>query len=373
MNNNDSNDSTAAVRKFHLDYEELDSEFQSLISAKNKLNLITSTGALTNAAITVEKLLKFIIHNEGKGSSPEFRAAQYKGYNELKKIVGDKIPPMHEIHINSISKWRNFVAHPNDNVKITVQELITVSSSLKAFVDWFFKDYLKADYIDTTQNKYVDKGIAQANNTQEKENANSDNENKIIETEAVKSTEWIKIVSWLLGSSLIISVLVMTILLIRAKSDKSTALKDTQATSTRTADTSKKAMNKDEVYNFLIIYFNSLNDRNMDAYQFFSETVDQYYLERNLNPLKINIINQANTEYIDKKFALDKESLYLASSNGDNSYWRFWCEFSCYRQSKRLFQNCKVQTEFGINTAKKITSIKEIEVGKLQYSKLKPK
>jgi hypothetical protein len=131
-------------------------------------------------------------------------------------------------------------------------------------------------------------------------------------------------------------------------------------------------MNEDQVHDFLIKYFDSSNDLNTDAQEFFANKVDTFYFRYNVNPTQIDIIRRENIDYLDNKNSIDKVSLYAYSKNDSITRWRFWTDYTCYRPSKRKFQNCKVQLEFGINTSNKITSIKQVKVGPIHYTKTKP-
>lgn len=110
MTGNDTDIIIKRIQKFHSDYEKLEANFQRLIS-ENPNNDIDVTGPIANAAKTVEKLLKFIIVKEGKEDKLINIDVKVKGFYELKKIVQDKIPTTQDVHITSISKFRNIAVH----------------------------------------------------------------------------------------------------------------------------------------------------------------------------------------------------------------------------------------------------------------------
>ena len=99
---------------------------------------------------------------------------------------------------------------------------------------------------------------------------------------------------------------------------------------------------------------------------------DNFYRKNNLNPTKIDIYRQLETEFIDTKHEINKESLTLYKDSLGINYWRFWNDFVCYRTSRREFESCKVLMEFGLNNKNKITSILEKNIKNLKFTKNRP-
>jgi len=116
-------------------------------------------------------------------------------------------------------------------------------------------------------------------------------------------------------------------------------------------------------------YFNSLNDKDVNAHDFFADKIDQYILRTDLTPADINHIRKYNTEFIENKSEINKNTIFLFDEKNGVKYWRFWNHYTCYRPSKQKFESCNVLTEFGINGENKITSIKEIKIQNLKYTK----
>jgi hypothetical protein len=127
-------------------------------------------------------------------------------------------------------------------------------------------------------------------------------------------------------------------------------------------DSSLKINNdKEKVYGFLLNYLSTRNGRNADAHQFFADEVDQYYLVYDVTPDRINILDQADIDYVDKKYTMKKETLELVSKEDNISYWKFHGNFSCYRPSLKKYQNGRIEMEYGINDEQKITKIKLLD------------
>ena len=358
------------IKKLLVDCEELKNEFDNLLKSdvsKTKPRII---GAITSAGGTLEKLLTYIIISKGKEKKLLGEDGKHVGLNQLKNIAQEYIPKEQFIHINSIMHWRNHVAHGNDIDKVKKHELSAVNSALDSFVDWFFKDFLKAEFPDFSKSVYS-KNEKQKEPTKEELDEIKKNFEKnpfnipdfSILTKSKKFQKrkrrkgWLILLIFMAGISYAIYHFYI----------------ENPSSKTVIVQVKPKAnMNKDQVYDFLISYFNNSNSINSDAYEYFANYVDTFYFQYHLNPTEINIIRRLNTDYIDNKSSIDKESLYPYSKNNSIVHWRFWTEYTCYRPSLKKFQNSKVQLDFGINNENKITCIKQVNKTPEKYTKEKP-
>jgi hypothetical protein len=331
-------------------------------------------GFLLKAGKNTEKILKYICKKEEivvtpkplTGKATDTRIPMLNDYIfhlKEKKIINEDI----HHHLEIIKKWRNRSAHDFSEYNLTVDTIKdstieSVNDSFTHLKDWFFIHYLKGEYADFSKNTY----------TQENNRTISDkpqgpypltipDNNILIENKATSNKSRY-------------TVFLLTIIcLVSVYSIYHFYIKESFSNDQNVPIPAKTHLNKDQVYVFLIEYFNSNNNKNSDAHQYFANKVSHFYLQHDLNPTQIDIIRQTNIEYIDNKNSIDKESLYLFSKNDSISFWRFWTEYTCYRTSKKQFQNCKVLMEFGINTARKITAIKQIDYTTPRYSRKKPR
>lgn len=375
------------------DIEAIQLKLNQLIAAYNELKKLNDSdahletlkeGFLLKARKNTEKILKYICKREGIVATPKPQNGKidegripmlndYLFHLKGKKIIDGDI----DHHLEIIKRWGNRNAHDisNDNTGIDLIKTSTIESVYDSFnyvKDWFFKTYLKGEYIDLSKNTYAPK---------EKLNEPSQEEGDEIKKNFKKNPFNIPDLN----------------ILKQSKQYKNAIRRKRQRTSIIVllvccgiayliyhfyfADSNKNAkvmvaakthMNKDQVYDFLIRYFNNSNDLNSDAHEYFANKVDTFYFRYNVNPTEIDIIRQQNTEYIDNKNSIDKESLYPSSKANTITRWRFWTEYTCYRPKIKKFQNSKVQLEFGINTENKITCIKQVKKTKEKYSKEKP-
>lgn len=351
------------VEKLRYDYEELRTEIDNLLLGDVKKTKLRIIGAFTGVGALFEKLLLYIIKKEDR--EKQLKELEGKlGLFEYKKILFDKIPKQQGIHIGTMNQWRNLVAHANDIDKIDEHELRAVSSALKSFAGWVFECYVDDKLVATPNDKLNVKFVTveYGNEELQKVSIYTKTNTKYLPTKKVKKR--IKI-GRIVTITFIAGILICSIYYLFSDNIKTNNSLPKVAI--------KKQMNREEMYIFLENYFNSLNDKNSDTYQFFANKIDQFYTQKNINPTEVDIIQQTNTEYIDNMHAIDKESLFLYETINGINYWRFWNGYTCYRTSMRKFEDCKVQMEFGINSENKITSIKELSVLSLKYSKKKPK
>lgn len=135
--------------------------------------------------------------------------------------------------------------------------------------------------------------------------------------------------------------------------------------------TSGKPFTREEFYKFLVGYYQSVEDKNADAKDYFTENISIFYTERNITPERVNTIRKTQ-DYTNRQQQIDKESIKLRTTSGGIDYWRFIVNMICYRPSKNKYQKCYAEMEFGINSDRKITSIEQIKYWDLKYSVEKP-
>jgi hypothetical protein len=331
--------------------------------------------ALVNYIIKKEKIIVSPRQYQGK-VNPDAQITLDDCINQLKKngVISKSIADDFYLIKNS----RNKHAHHNDSedkevvLNIRDSTIDSVYDSFKDVLTWFFEIYLKGEYADFTKNIYASQEKIKEPTKEELDEIKRNFEKNpfnIPDFSILKQSKQYKnAIRRKKQKTFFIILLVFCGIAYLAYhfyiKDSNKKAKNTIALKTH--------MNKDQVYDFLIKYFNSSNDMNSDAHEYFANKVDTFYFRYNVNPTEIDIIRQQNIGYIDNKNSIDKESLYLSSKNDSVAHWRFWTEYTCYRPTLKKFQNSKVQLEFGINTDNKITFIKQVKKTKEKYSKEKP-
>jgi hypothetical protein len=379
-------------QNINQDIEAIQLKLNQLIATYNELKKLNDSdahsetlkeGFLLNARKNTEKILKYICKREGivatskpqNGKIDEGRIPMLNDYLfhlKGKKIIDGDI----DHHLEIIKRWGNRNAHDisNDSSELNLIKASTIESvydSSNYVKDWFFKTYLKGEYIDLTKNTYAKKEKVEELSQEEDERKKNFIKNpfNIPDLSILKQSKQYK--NGIRRKKQRTSFIILLICCGIAYFGYHFFFEGSNKKAKNTTVT-KTHMNKDQVYDFLIQYFNNSNDINSDAHEYFANKVDTFYFRYNVNPTEIDIIRQQNTGYLDNKNSIDKESLYSSSKNDSVTRWRFWTEYTCYRPTLKKFQNSKVQLEFGINTESKITSIKQIKKTKEKYTKEKP-
>ena len=126
------------------------------------------------------------------------------------------------------------------------------------------------------------------------------------------------------------------------------------------------SINEESIYpNIIVNYFDAMNNKTMDANDFYSENVNQFINKKNTNPIEINELINSNSEFVDSKFNLIGSRVI---NSGEYSR-QAWGIFSCFRTSKHKFQTCRVKFEFIFDDQNKIISYKELEIKDLKLTK----
>ena len=151
--------------------------------------------------------------------------------------------------------------------------------------------------------------------------------------------------------------------------------KDTAFYSFRNSPNYLKIIEKDAVYdsitegsiypNIIASYYEAMNNKTMDANDFYSENVNQFINIKNTNPSDINEIINTNTEFVDSKVNLIGSRVIISGVYSRQA----WINFSCYITSKNKFQSCRVKVEFIFDDQNKIFSYKELEIKDLKLTK----
>lgn len=117
--------------------------------------------------------------------------------------------------------------------------------------------------------------------------------------------------------------------------------------------------------NIIVSYYEAMNNKTMNANDFYSENVNQFINRKNTNPSDINDIINSNTEFVDSKVSLIGSSVIISGVNSRQA----WINYSCYRTSKNKYQSCRVKVEFMFDDQYKIYSYKELEIKDLKFIK----
>lgn len=129
-------------------------------------------------------------------------------------------------------------------------------------------------------------------------------------------------------------------------------------------DVAVDSVREDSNYlNTILTYYELINNRQMNANDFFGESVTQYINKKNITPEDVNKIIYSNSDFIDPKASVIGSRAFVS---GPNSRY-VWLNFKTYRNSKKKYQTCRVKVEFVFDDQIKIISLRELEVKDLLF------
>jgi hypothetical protein len=362
------------TEKIKIELEKIYKEFNDFQATVSKLigldkNDPTSSslirGAVTSAGANAEIILKYILAREkievvkNQGKSNTDNPNKPPALNDFIYTLTLKgiLPPEVKNHLNTIQSWRNHGAHGNYVDKIDRVTIEGINSAMKYFVKWFFEDYLKGEYADFSLQKRI--------------NASEDHEASHIEPSSAPQEQGEIINERRPNKRAIILIIAVFLLATATIFCINEFAEDKPSRASHSAASTAKPLGKEEMYQFLIRYFNSINDKNNDPHTFFANHIYRFYNHKDINPTQVDIFRQTS-DHINNEHELDKESLYLARKNDTGSFWRFWNDYTCYIPSKGKYESCKVWMEFGLNQNNQIVWIKELKIVGLKFTKRKP-
>lgn len=129
-------------------------------------------------------------------------------------------------------------------------------------------------------------------------------------------------------------------------------------------DVAVDSVREDSNYlNTILTYYELMNNKQMDAIDFFSENVAQFIDKKNITPEDVNKIIFSNADFVDPKASVIGSRVFIS---GVNSRY-VWLNFKTYRNTKKKYQTCRIKVEFTFNDQSKITSYRELEVKDLLF------
>jgi tetratricopeptide (TPR) repeat protein len=129
-------------------------------------------------------------------------------------------------------------------------------------------------------------------------------------------------------------------------------------------DVAVDSVREDSNYlNTILTYYELMNNKQMNANDFFNENVSQYINKKNITPEDVNKIIYSNSDFIDPKASVIGSRVFVSGVNSRH----VWLNFKTYRNSKKKYQTCRVKVEFVFDDQNKIISLKELEVKDLLF------
>lgn len=129
-------------------------------------------------------------------------------------------------------------------------------------------------------------------------------------------------------------------------------------------DVAVDSVREDSNYlNTILTYYELMNNRQMNATDFFSENVTQYINKKNITAEDVNKIIYSNSDFVDPQATVIGSRVFVSGVKSRH----VWLNFKTYRNSKKKYQTCRVKVEFVFDDQNKIISLKELEVKDLLF------
>ena len=114
-------------------------------------------------------------------------------------------------------------------------------------------------------------------------------------------------------------------------------------------------------------YYLDIANNKMNAYDYFSDTVNQFINLFNISPEEINKVFTGELDYTDEHVIFDKNSFIFSSHRADLFYFNYTIQYSCFRKKRNMTQRSDVDIEIGFNDKLQIKSLKELEIRNLIF------
>jgi hypothetical protein len=127
---------------------------------------------------------------------------------------------------------------------------------------------------------------------------------------------------------------------------------------------------KEEAMRILSQYYYDMNNSNFEATNYFSDNVSQFINLHNVTPNDINAVFSKNNEFLEGNSEILNNELTYERTENNITYYSYWIDYSCYRNSMNKNEFCKVNKEVGFDENNKIKSYKEIGLRNLRFEKI---
>ena len=114
-------------------------------------------------------------------------------------------------------------------------------------------------------------------------------------------------------------------------------------------------------------YYSQIENNNFDAYNYFSESVDQFINLKGITPNEINEVFTGDRDYKDEQTYFDFNTFKFERELNNIFYFTYSIHYSCFRVKRNKTQNCDVDLEVGFDENFQIKSYKELKIRNLKF------
>lgn len=114
-------------------------------------------------------------------------------------------------------------------------------------------------------------------------------------------------------------------------------------------------------------YYSDIDNNSFDAYNYYSDYVDQFINLKDITPYEINEVFTGDRDYINEQTIFDFNSFKFEREDNNVFYFTYSINYSCLRVKRNKKQNCDVDLEVGFDENFQIKSYKEVRIRNLKF------
>jgi hypothetical protein len=125
--------------------------------------------------------------------------------------------------------------------------------------------------------------------------------------------------------------------------------------------------NQDYLIEKVNSYYMDIVSNNFDAYNYYSDSVDQFINLINVTPEEVNNVFTSPRDYTDEQIYFDESTFIFDKKIGNVFYFNYSIQYSCFRIKRNKTQECDVDIQIGFDENFQIRSYKELKVRNLVF------
>ncbi len=125
--------------------------------------------------------------------------------------------------------------------------------------------------------------------------------------------------------------------------------------------------NQDYLADRIDSYYSDIVNNNFDAYNYYSETVDQFINLTNVSPEEVNNVFTSERDYTDEEIYFDRDTFVFDEEINGVYYFTYSIQYRCFRIRRNKTQECDVDIQIGFDENFQIKSYKELKVRNLVF------
>ena len=125
--------------------------------------------------------------------------------------------------------------------------------------------------------------------------------------------------------------------------------------------------NQDYLIEKVNSYYMDIVSNNFDAYNYYSDSVDQFINLINVTPEEVNNVFTSPRDYTDEQIYFDESTFLFDKKIGNVFYFTYSIQYSCFRIKRNKTQECDVDIQIGFDENFQIRSYKELKVRNLVF------